>query len=210
MKKTILGMCLISSLSQAALFTTNLLDKVYAVETSGVTWDMAATAAANLEVEGIDSFYLAVIGDAAENAFIETWLQSLSISTTAPDGGGATYAWIGLYQADGHAEPSGSWTWSEDESSTYLNWGVGNFGSEPDDYPGPENGYQGQDHAAIGLSGWPVWAPGDFGNSGEWNDLHGGNSLAYVMEATVPEPLTASYICGSAVVLMACKRWMLI
>ena len=210
MKKTMLGIWLICNLSQAALFTTNFLDKIYAVETSGVTWDMAATAAANLEVDGIDSFYLAVIGDAAENAFIETWLQSLSISTTAPDGGGATYAWIGLHQADGHLEPSGSWTWSEDESSTYLNWGVGSSGSEPDDYPGTENGFQGQDHAAIGLSGWPVFAPGAFGNSGEWNDLHGDNSLAYVMEATLPEPLTASYICGSAVVLMACKRWMLI
>ena len=87
---------------------------------------------------------------------------------------------------------------------------MGSSGSEPDDYPGPENGYQGQDHAAIGLSGWPVWAPGNFGNSGEWNDLHGDNTLAYVMEATVPEPLTASYILGSACVLMAFKRLMII
>jgi hypothetical protein len=210
MKKLALSLWLISSLSQAALFTTNLLDKVYAIETSGVTWNMAATAAASLEVDGVDSFYLAVIGDATENAFIETWLQSLSISTTAPDGGGATYAWIGLRQADGHAEPSGSWTWSEDESSTYLNWGVGSFGSEPDDYSGPENGFEGQDHAAIGLSGWPLQAPGAFGNSGEWNDLYGDNTMAYVMEANVPEPLIASYICGSVFVLMAFKRLKLI
>ena len=210
MRKSILGICLICNLSQATLFTTNVLDKVYAVETAGVSWSMAEAAAAHLAVDGVDSFYLAVIGDAAENAFIETWLQSLNISTIAQDGGGAPYAWIGLRQADGHSEPSGSWTWSTDESSTYLNWGVGFSNSEPDEYRGAENGFAGQDHAAMGLSGWPAVAPGFFGNSGEWNDLHGSNTLAYVMEATVPEPLTASYVCGSIFVLMACKRWMII
>ena len=180
-KLFVLSLFVLVSVSEAVLMvsTNEITGRVYAIETDGVNWNYANIAAGNLSVSGLSDFYLAVIDDAAENAYLFGLLNSVGVSTTALDGGGATYAWIGFSQSGG-PEPAGGWSWVSG-SSSYLNWGSNAFGSEPDNFFGVQN------HGALALTDWPM------GYAGEWNDLDGSsNSLAYVMESStvVPEPST--------------------
>ena len=118
--------------------------------------------------------YLAIITSKEEDDFIYGLLGTASISTTAPDGGGVPYAWIGA--TDEVLE--GVWQWVDGSAvASYTNWGSGSLGSEPDDF-------QGQDYAAIGLSSWPSGMVG-YGEASQWNDVDGSNMLAYVIETPV-------------------------
>jgi hypothetical protein len=138
---------------------------VYLIVNEPTTWpqaDIYARAALG---------YLAVVSNPTENQFLFTNLLAEGISSVAPNGGGAKYAWIGGSDV---AVPD-TWLWVNGNpfGTSYANWGI----AEPDNFGGV------QDSLAMGLEGWPVWNPGSFGNASEWNDLDGDdNNLAYVIE----------------------------
>jgi len=112
------------------------------------------------------------------------------------NGGGIAYVWIGA--SDQHQE--GQWIWDGDndnegelfwtgegangnndgkvEEGAFAHWGGITLSSynEPDNYGG-----SGQDHAAIGLSGWPAGSTA-LGSPGEWNDITGSSKIYFVVE----------------------------
>ena len=51
-------------------------------------------------------------------------------ATTAADGGGAKYVWLGA--TDQLNE--GTWIWENGSQMTFDNWGSGAYGSEPDNF----------------------------------------------------------------------------
>jgi len=187
----------------------------YAIETQGATWTVAdSTASALLGGTGLipsswASPHLVSIESGAENTEIFNQLSLAGISTTANDGGGATYAWIGFSQAGAQPTPAAGWSWSGGSTAPYTNWGSGPSGAEPDDYssatPGIEDGDQ--DFAALGLTGWPV-STINLGSPGQWNDISGTNQLAYVVEFDIiPEPsATLLVMLSSLVPLLRRKR----
>ena len=171
----------------------------YDISAAGATWSSARTAAAATSRYGQPG-YLAVIESQEENTAIYDALILASVATTAADGGGARYAWLGGSDS-GTAIPGASegnffWLvggqfWQGGESGSpfggsYANWGQGTLNNEPDNYY-----YSGQyqNYLAMGLQDWPTFNPGAYGLASQWNDLVGTNSLRYVIEYNaVPEP----------------------
>jgi Ca2+-binding RTX toxin-like protein len=99
--------------------------------------------------------------------------NNLTLSTAA-DGGGAKYIWLG--GSDSVTE--GSWVWDSGVGLTYNDlWGSGALGSEPDNF---EN----QDGLAIGMENWPAGsaAGAGYGDAGSWNDIDVSNTLYFVVE----------------------------
>ncbi|MDA8823867.1 DUF5011 domain-containing protein [Opitutales bacterium] len=134
---------------------------------------------------------LVEINDLAEQAEIEFELLNAGITnnnTSAADGGGGAYLWIGgndfanegNWTWDGKNEGNGTQFWDGNGSSgapvpgQFTNWGPvpdqnGDL-VEPDDYQ------SGQDALAISLNGWP------YGLEGQWNDLSRTNNLFFIVE----------------------------
>lgn len=122
---------------------------------------------------------LAVIESQQEQDSLFAYLTRSSIviaNTVAPDGGGASYVWIGANDRTNE----GTWLWSNYGSGTGQFWQgartgtvigglYNNWGNEPDNF-------NNQDAAGIALSSWP------FGSAGEWNDVDESNTLYYVIE----------------------------
>jgi len=147
----------------------------YEVVRENKTWINAAACA--VQRGGI----LAEINNVAEQNAIFSELNSNAsinvIYTAAPDGGGASYVWIG----GNDLATEGDWVWdgNNDNSSTqfWLGTSTGspvgglynNWGNEPDDYLG-------QDALGLALINWPL------GVAGQWNDVDHTNSLYYVIE----------------------------
>lgn len=153
----------------------------YHIVTTGATWDAAR---ADALAQGGD---LVVLETAAENTAVLNALIAAGVSTTAGDGGGGTYAWIGANDTDvedtwdvvdGTTLPGAAGIDTSAPHQTHAPWGDGPMGTEPDDFG------SGQDCAALGLSEWPSGVtPGQgIGIAGEWNDVDCSNSLAYVIE----------------------------
>ena len=115
-------------------------------------------------------------------------LESSFNQTTASDGGGAAYLWLGGSDGDTvSTQTSSSWNWkwlssSAEISKTRPEWGSGSFGDEPDDYRGLQH------RLALGLQSWPVSSPGGYGLAGQWNDLKEDNQLWSVVE--MPQTIT--------------------
>lgn len=133
-----------------------------------------AKAAADL-VSITEQSALVVVDTAGEGSFIFDLLTANNVKSVAEDGGGAVYAWLGA--SDSGTE--GIWQWVDGSALNYTNWGVTDGYSEPDNWDsrGAGSGYTGQqDYAAIALTDWPV------GSAGQWNDVDGVNTLAYVVE----------------------------
>jgi hypothetical protein len=112
-----------------------------------------------------------------------TWLKGFlaSVNTTAQDGGGAIYSWLG--GTDSMTE--GTWLWEDGTQVPFNNsgtvwWGNGSGhgpgGSEPDNFGGSQH------CLAIGLSDWPTGSPGFYGTSGQWNDINCSNELRFVIQ----------------------------
>ena len=170
----------------ASIYTFITNGKKYEVVKANLSWSEAAQCAVQR------GGYLAEINDATEQNTIFTMLQSTAAGinqadTTAGDGGGASYVWIGGHRIDQNQE----WLWDGNNDNTgtsfwfggpmtsggvplnnaYTNWGVG-FGGEAE----PDN-FQGiQSHLGLALTPWPVGQPG------QWNDLNAINLLYYVIE----------------------------
>ena len=156
------------------------------------TWEEAAACA--VERGGA----LVSINDSSEqNAVYDAIVNGAQIPadyTVVYDAGNIAYVWIG---ATDQSE-EGTWLWDTNNDSTgvhfwtgqgengdgngtpvenaYTNWGGSSQGiaQEPDDYGT-------QDHAAIGLQGWPNGTD-MLGCAGEWNDILGANNLYYIIE----------------------------
>lgn len=139
----------------------------YQLVTSAISWNAAKLAA---EAQG---GHLATIQSSAENSALSEFLLSSGVSfTTASDGGGAAYVWLG---ATDSAE-EGNWQWVDGtEMSVYTNWGSGIYGSEPDNFQGS------QDAMAMGQTVWP-YPDGGLGSAGQWNDINENNDLFYLIE----------------------------
>ena len=136
----------------------------YRIVKKAATWQQAKAAAEKAGGQ------LLIIDSAAENNFIYKQLQAVGITTTAPDGGGARYVWLG----GSDIAKEGEWRWVDGRlmSDGYTKWG---HGGEPDNYRNI------QDCLAMGLTVWPVGS-GRMGSPSEWNDISGKNCLAYVIE----------------------------
>jgi len=128
---------------------------------------------------------LAKINSLQENVFLRSLMSE--ITTTAQDGGGANYFWLG--GSDTIFE--GDWQWVDgtkiDSSAitAHTLWGQGpgfETGlSEPDNFMGN------QDCLAMGLETWPKGADAlnSFGTAGQWNDISCSNKLGFVIEYDV-------------------------
>ena len=150
--------------------------KMYEVVRQHRTWEGAAACA--VERGG----YLAEINDEAENAAIfDELINNASIdpdNTIAPDGGGASYVWIG----GNDFATEGNWVWDGNNDGTATQFWMGDFtgapvdglynnwGDEPDDFD------PGQDGLGLALTDWP------FGVAGQWNDISDTNTIYYVIE----------------------------
>jgi len=139
------------------------------------TWDAAKLFAGSV------GGYLAKIDSPTENSEIfrnvqqQFSMQDYTASKAAYNAGGVAYVWLGANDA----ATEGSWRWAKDDSSlSYMNWGSGALGSEPDNYSN-------QDYLALGLQNWPAGSSNGsgFGTAGQWNDVDGAlNSLYFVVE----------------------------
>jgi len=126
--------------------------------------------------------YLAELSTASENrqvfeAITGFFAPSSYSKSTADDGGGSSYVWIG----GSDAASEGAWSWLKSRTSIPvdgLEWGNGSLGNEPDNFGGN------QDYLALGLQNWPydVADGKGYGNAGMWNDLQGSNKLFCLVE----------------------------
>ena len=90
----------------------------YAVNTEGLTWDQAKSAAESLVVNDVQG-QLATLTSAEENAWVVANLDFRD----------ARQAWLGGLQDPNGAEPDGGWQWVTGEPWVYSNWAPG----EPND-----------------------------------------------------------------------------
>lgn len=159
----------------------------YILVTSAKTWDQAEADAVT------KGGHLAQINDAAENSLILSKISD-KVTSTAGDGGGAKYCWIG-----GKETSEGTYAWTggatfwaggsggSSQGGNYQNWGRLSSpygGPEPDNYLGT------QDRAAMALEKWPTFAASgeQIGNAGQWNDIHRNNTLCYLIERPISKP----------------------
>lgn len=203
MKKIILLFMIISILPITKTFsqcaqTSNIYTFTYGGHTYEVVKEMKSWAQASacaVERGG----YLVEINDANEqNAIYNAIINGAGVSTTytsVANGGGIAYIWIGA--TDQNSE--GIWLWDGNNDNNginfwtglgvngsgngsvvnglYVNWGGTSSGTQNE----PDNFGSGQNHAAIGLAGWPSGTT-MLGVPGEWNDIIGSSSLYYVIE----------------------------
>lgn len=171
-------------------FTFN--GKVYEVVKEKKSWSDAAACA--VERGG----YLVEISDRDEQVAVHAAiLDSALISTTyttVNNGGGIAYVWIGA--TDQGTE--GTWLWDGNSDGEGINFWTGqgangtnngaavdgafiNWGGTTDGQAKEPDNWSGQDHAAIGLTGWPSGST-YLGRPGEWNDIIGTSRLYFVIE----------------------------
>ncbi|MFK7922749.1 MAG: DUF5018 domain-containing protein [Bacteroidia bacterium] len=124
---------------------------------------------------------LAEIDDLDEQNAIFAALENASITpskTVSPDGGGASYVWIGGNDLategnwiwDGNNDLTGAQFWMGTQSGSVVNDLFNNWGDEPDDFGA------GQDALGLAITDWPL------GVAGQWNDLEHTNKLYSVIE----------------------------
>ena len=120
--------------------------------------------------------HLAAITSASENnAVIQAALAEPSLvssASTANDGGGAKYLWLGA--TDSAFEGRFAWVTGE-AFSLYNAWASGPLGREPDNFGGA------QDALAMALEAYPR-PSGGIGSAGLWNDVNESNTLSFVIE----------------------------
>lgn len=184
MKTTILSLLLIVAwgsvkaqcAQQSNIYQFTYGTHVYLLVREANTWTSAAACAASYGA------YLAEINDANEQAAIFNELtNNASIvvgNTVAPDGGGASYVWIG----GNDIAAEGTWIWDGDDDGIGPQFWQGtttgnpvgglynNWGNEPDNYG------TGQDGLGLALTNWPL------GVAGQWNDVADNNNLYFLIE----------------------------
>ncbi|OYU97361.1 MAG: hypothetical protein CFE21_03455 [Bacteroidetes bacterium B1(2017)] len=179
---------------EANVFSFTYAGKNYEVVKEKRLW--ASASACAVERGG----YLVEINDSNEQNAVYAGILSAGVSptyTSIDNGGGIAYVWIGATDQTNE----GTWIWNGNNDTSginfwtgqganglgngiavngrYFNWGGKSTGTpnEPDNYAPFQN------HAAIGLAGWPAGSS-MLGKAGEWNDIQGSSLLYYVIEKT--------------------------
>ena len=183
----------------SAKLTVTSSNKTYLLYKDAKTYQQARELAESQVIGGLNG-YLLNIDSSAENTRIYDWLAGRIESpeygsTSASDGGGAAYVWLGGDDKD----VEGDWLWQRPsaqgypklfwrgnydgaEQGSYTNWGTTDgIQNEPDNYQGS------QDAVAIALQSWPVNAGFELGTAGQWNDVDTANRLYYVVEFDTAE-----------------------
>ncbi len=124
--------------------------------------------------------FLAEINDINEQNAVFDKLKTTIVAsnTVAPDGGGASYVWIGgndmdtegKWMWDGNNDQVGNQFWSGTQSGTSVDNRFNNWGNEPDDFG------SGQDALGLAITDWPL------GVAGQWNDVRDNNKLYFLIE----------------------------
>lgn len=155
------------------VLTYSIGNKTYDVVKEAKTWTAARACAIQF------SGKLAIIENQREQDSVFAILNRsgiLNASTTAPDGGGAAYVWLG----GNDIGTEGDWLWDSYPNGPGQYWMgartgsvVGglynNWGNEPDNF-------NNQDALGFALSSWP------FGIAGQWNDVDENNNLFFIVE----------------------------
>lgn len=125
--------------------------------------------------------FLAEINDEAEQNAIFMAINNASLvasETVAPDGGGASYIWLG----GNDIQSEGNWVWNGNGDATTEPFWMGmqdgmpvdgsytNWGNEPDNFG------TGQDALGLAITDWPL------GVAGQWNDIDETNTLFFLVE----------------------------
>lgn len=150
----------------------------YMVVKQQLNW--AAAAACAVSRNG----FLAEINSQVEQDSVYYYVNQAGITasqTVAPDGGGASYLWLG----GNDILSEGSWVWNGDNqgamipfwqgkaNGTAVNGAFTNWGNEPDDFN------NNQDGLGLAITNWPL------GVAGQWNDVNTANQLYFVIEYSI-------------------------
>lgn len=163
--------------NDANVYSFEYEGKTYRLVKEKKTWVAAASCA--VEKGG----YLAEINSSSEqDAIFNELINNANINinqTLAPDGGNASYVWIG----GNDKSVEGEWKWDGDNDGNGTDFWFGNslfgfpvnslynnWGNEPDDFN------NNQDAMGIALTDWPR------GVLGEWNDVDEANQLYFLIE----------------------------
>jgi len=131
--------------------------------------------------------YLAEINSKVEQKAIFNFLKHKAHinlkETVAPDGGGASYVWLGGNDLakeghwiwDGNNDGKGILFWQGGVEGHSVNNQYTNWGHEPDNFNGHQNAL------GLALTEWPL-GRGSLGQAGQWNDLNENNRLFYLIE----------------------------
>lgn len=156
------------------IYTTTISGIKYEIIKEKLNWVDAAACAVSRGGK------LAEINSKAEQDSLFKYVNKAGIvaaNTVAPDGGGASYLWLG---ANDRAE-EGKWIWDGDNNGASVQFWQGtktgsavgglynNWGNEPDDF-------QNQDCLGLAFTNWPL------GVAGQWNDVKESNTLYYIIE----------------------------
>jgi len=162
------------SISDSNVFPYVYNGNSYEIVKENKTWIQAAQCAVasggklieiNSQVENDSLFYYAGLAGVT------------NANTVAPDGGGASYLWIGgndigtegNWVWDGTNAGTGTQFWQGTSTGTAIGGLYNNWGNEPDDW-------NGQDGLGFAITNWPL------GVAGEWNDVDETNTLNFVIE----------------------------
>ncbi len=151
----------------------NIGSKTYGVVKEAKTWSAARACAVQFMGK------LAIVESQLEQDSIFAILNRSGIvtsSTTAPDGGGAAYVWLGgndrgtegTWVWDSYAGGTGQF-WQGARTGTVVGGLYNNWGNEP-------GNFNNQDALGFALTAWP------FGTAGQWNDVDENNNLFFIVE----------------------------
>ena len=165
-------------LDVANIYSFNYNDQLYEIVLENKTWINASACA--VERGG----KLVELKSRTEQDTLFYYLNQANIlaaNTVAPDGGGASYLWLGgndlategTWVWDGiNAGNSADQFWQGTSSGSPVNGSYTNWGNEPDNWTG-------QDGLGLAITNWPL------GSAGQWNDVKETNQLYYVIEYPV-------------------------
>lgn len=177
------------SISANNIYTFTVQGKSYEVIKQKLNWTAAASCAVTR------NGFLAEITSQVEQDSVYYFVTQAGImasQTVAPDGGGASYVWLG----GNDMASEGSWIWDGDNTGSStpfwqgkangsaVNGAFTNWGNEPDDFN------NNQDGLGLAITNWPL------GVAAQWNDVNTANQLYFVIEypisTGVNEPTTDS------------------
>lgn len=170
------------SISSNNIYAFTIQGKNYEVIKQKLNWTTAAACAVSR------NGFLAEITSQLEQDSVYYFVNQAGITasqTVAPDGGGASYLWLG----GNDIASEGSWVWDGDNQGSTspfwqgkangmpVNGAFTNWGNEPDDFN------NNQDGLGLAITNWPL------GVAGQWNDISTANQLYFVIEYPITTEL---------------------